>query len=288
MINIIHLLVCPNCKGKLSEIDDSLFCKSCNIKYNIINDIPVFLPFESQGNKFSMNYLEHYQKDAEVFDYFEERDCSATKHDERRLREYILSLIPKDVINVLDVGSGGAWVAGKLCKEKVNVCSFDISVKNAKSALQNVKSDFHTAVAGDALNPPFADNSFDAIIASEVIEHIVEPGDFVNKLLPLLKPEGKLIISTPYKEKIHISICIHCNQPTPQNAHLHSFDEKKLELFSFNKSNYSYYIFGNKALLMLRTNYILKFLPFFIWKAIDKISNIILNKPNHIISVYSK
>jgi hypothetical protein len=46
------------------------------------------------------NYIDHYKKDAEEFDYFEERK-GATAHDERRVREFIISKIPKLLIQFL-------------------------------------------------------------------------------------------------------------------------------------------------------------------------------------------
>lgn len=39
--------------------------------------------------KAEFNYIDHYKKDAEEFDYFGERS-GATAHDERRVREYII------------------------------------------------------------------------------------------------------------------------------------------------------------------------------------------------------
>ena len=43
----------------------------------------------------NFNYIDHYQKDAAEFDYFEERK-GATAHDERRVREYIFSKASKE------------------------------------------------------------------------------------------------------------------------------------------------------------------------------------------------
>jgi 2-polyprenyl-3-methyl-5-hydroxy-6-metoxy-1,4-benzoquinol methylase len=40
-------------------------------------------------------------------------------------------------------------------------------------------------------------DSFDAVVALEVIEHVAHPDDFVVKLASLLKPGGVIILSTP-------------------------------------------------------------------------------------------
>jgi len=42
---LLEILVCPKCKGdiELSEKEDSLNCKPCNLRYPIKDDIPVML-----------------------------------------------------------------------------------------------------------------------------------------------------------------------------------------------------------------------------------------------------
>ena len=45
---------------------------------------------------------------------------------------------------------------------------------------------------------PFEENTFDIVIASEVVEHLfLSPKALFVKLYPVLKPEGKLIVTTP-------------------------------------------------------------------------------------------
>ena len=148
----------------------------------------------------------------------------------------------------------------------------------------------HFGIAADSFHLPFNDHSFDCIIASEIIEHVIEPKDFIKELFRVVKSGGSLIITTPYKEKILYYLCIHCNKKTPANAHIHSFDEKKLaSLYSGSDlESFKYETFGNKLLLYLRTYVILQFFPFWMWKIKDRFANWIYNKPVHIICVYKK
>jgi SAM-dependent methyltransferase len=287
---LITILSCPLCKEDLEYRDEDLLCKSRKTIFPISENIYFLLPEEQKKPENSMDYLEHYMIDGEIFDYYEERECKATAHDERRLREYILSLVPKNCDYVLDVGSGNSWVAGSLYNKCKKVVSMDLSLINLQKGRSKYPFVNHYSILGDANNPPFKQDSFDCIIASEVIEHITEPQIFISSLIKLLKPGGKIIISTPYKEKIQMSLCIHCNKPTPRNAHLHSFDEKKLKNYFINQSNelLKSYIFGNKALTMLRTHIILKYFPFYLWKITDATINLIINKKSHIIIVYKK
>jgi len=235
------------------------------------------------------NYIEHYQKDAVAFDYFEERR-GATKHDERRVREYIISKVPKNVQSILDVGCGSGWVAKTFIKRRVKVHSLDITKINPSKALELYPSQKHFGVVADSFHLPFADSSFDCVIASEIIEHVVDPAAFIKEVFRVVSRGGKLIITTPYREKLMYYLCIHCNQMTPVHAHIHSFDEKMLG--GYYKGNdlesFKFKTFGNKLLIFLRTYIVLQFLPFWLWRLKDRIANLIYKNPIHIICIYSK
>lgn len=236
-----------------------------------------------------MDYVDHYKKDAEEFDYFAER-YGATKDDERRLREYILSRLPSSSKLVLDAGCGSGWASRALIPEGKRIVSIDISMKNVATALKNSPSENHMGVICDTMHLPFKEHSFDAIIASEIIEHTVEPESFAASLFKAVKKGGVLLISTPYKEKILYTLCIHCNKKTPMNAHLHSFDENILLKIgrAIGSGNTKFNTFGNKFLIFGRTYVFHKFLPFTGWKLIDTLFNKILGRPVHILMEYYK
>ena len=235
------------------------------------------------------NYVEHYQKDAVEFDYFEEKK-GATAHDERRVRENILSKVPKNALTILDVGCGNGWAAKEFLPKGKQVFSLDISFTNPSKAKVLYSSAKHFGITADSFYLPFVNESFDCVIASEIIEHVANPSLFVKELFRVVKKGGSLIVTTPYKEKLIYYLCINCNKKTPVNAHIHSFDEKKLEdLYKENDlENFMFEVFGNKLLIFLRTYVLLKYFPFWLWKIKDKSVNFFFNKPAHIICVYKK
>lgn len=259
--------------GKLSGADGSCF--------SMQDGIPIMLDMDTRAEQ----YAEHYQTDAVEFDYFEERDDPATEHDERRVREAILRRLPPDVHTVLDVGCGRAWVARELCPRGVTVCSMDISLTNPKRALEKYPSANHCALVADAFALPFADRSIDSIIASEIIEHVPDPRAFVHELLRVLRPGGVLVLSTPYKEKIKYCLCIHCNRRTPMHAHIHSFDERVLSGLTPNDAAVvcEWESFGNKVLLFLRTYPFVQWMPHRLWRIIDSLASLLVNKRAHIV-----
>lgn len=233
------------------------------------------------------DYTAHYETDAIEFDYFEERR-GETEHEERRVRDFLISLVPKDTVSILDAGCGSAWVAKEFLPRGKFVTSMDVSTANPREALRRYPADHHAGLVADAFQLPLKPGSFDVVIASEIIEHVVDPKAFVHSLLRVVRPGGKLLISTPYKEVLRYSLCVHCNQKTPQYAHLHSFDEHKLRSYAPEGVTAQHYVFGNKALFHLRTHFLLGRLPFSLWVLIDRLANRFLPKMGHIVVSYEK
>jgi hypothetical protein len=114
---------------------------------------------------------------------------------------------------------------------------------------------------------------------------VPDPRAFVAELLRVIQPGGRLVLSTPYKERLVMELCIHCNQQTPHNAHLHSFDEHRLLAYfqGLPVTAPRYLIFNNKLLVFARTWPVLQFLPFTVWKAFDRLANLVINKPMNIV-----
>lgn len=235
-------------------------------------------------------YVDHYIKDGELFDYFEPVTDPATLHEHRRLHEAILNELSPVPERVLDVGCGSAWVARRYSGTATKVFSFDISDKNTKQALSLYPVDNHFAVTGDVYRLPFRENSFDGIISAEVIEHVPNLHGYLANLIRVLKPGGRLVISTPYNEKIIYSLCIHCNRPTPQHAHLHVFTEVSMQKILEKHTGIQYHMLtlSNKALLKLRSHVVLKYLPFSIWRAVDRMANFLIKKPARLVVVIEK
>ncbi len=254
--------------------------------------------FRTQGGVYNFltddpdagNYVEHYHLDALESDYFAPPEDPATVHESDRLHEEILRHLPASAQVVLDVGCGSAWVARELLPRKEAVISFDIALRNTTEALKRYPATNHVAVTGDAFDLPFRDNSIDAVISSEVMEHVPDVPSYLQNLLRVVKPGGTIVISTPYDEKIQYSLCIHCNRPTPLHAHLHSFNERLIAtlLEPFAGVTYRTFTLSNKALLHLRTHKVLRHLPFRAWRSVDALANRVVKKPSRLVIVIKK
>lgn len=99
--------------------------------------------------------------------------------------DYFLSKIDKDA-NILEIGSGGGWV-GKYLKENGYRNYVGMDICGPADVVGDIK---------DLSSLPFREDQFDVIIAFEVIEHV----DLVDECRYLLKPGGKLFMTTPVPE----------------------------------------------------------------------------------------
>ena len=61
----------------------------------------------------------------------------------------------------------------------------------------------HADVLGDALTLPFADGCADAVLCTEVIEHVVDPAAMLSEFARVLRPEGSVLLTSPFTWHLH-------------------------------------------------------------------------------------
>ena len=131
-----------------------------------------------------------------------------TKNEETRQRwlKKTLQLIPKGS-KILDAGAGelrNKSLCSHLQYVSQDVCIYE-GTGNSKG-LQTEKWDTNKIdLVCDIINIPESDNSFDAILCSEVFEHLPEPIAALKELYRLLKPKGFLIITAPFCSLTHFA-----------------------------------------------------------------------------------
>lgn len=65
-------------------------------------------------------------------------------------------------------------------------------------------------IVSDVSAIPVADASFDAVLCSEVLEHIPDPVKAVKEFARVLKPEGVLILTAPFSSLTHFAPYHYC------------------------------------------------------------------------------
>ena len=90
--------------------------------------------------------------------------------------------------NILDIGCGTGYATIGT--------GIDIDPEAICYAKKHYKANF---LVGDATNLPFENGTFDAVTSFETIEHIKDYKKYLTEIKRVLKPGGKLILSTPRK-----------------------------------------------------------------------------------------
>jgi len=77
-----------------------------------------------------------------------------------------------------------------------------IGVEESVSGIELARKNYHncTFIQGSIYNFPYEEvgNSFDLVVSAEVIEHLFSPRELPRVAKKVLKPNGGLIITTPY------------------------------------------------------------------------------------------
>jgi 2-polyprenyl-3-methyl-5-hydroxy-6-metoxy-1,4-benzoquinol methylase len=123
-------------------------------------------------------------------------------HTYNYLAKPLLSMLPQSStaqkIRVLDLGCGNGSFANVLAKMGYEVVGVEESASGIKIAQQNYPDCQFICGSIYELSELNLENDFDVIISIEVIEHLFYPRALPDAAKSLLKPEGKLIITTPY------------------------------------------------------------------------------------------
>tara|TARA_E500000081_G_scaffold125956_1_gene132873 strand:+ start:38 stop:745 length:708 start_codon:yes stop_codon:yes gene_type:complete len=106
---------------------------------------------------------------------------------------------------LLDMGCGeGRHSIGALLETPANVIGLDLSFEDlntAKSRLNDFDlsgcDTFCAFGVGNIKNIPFENASLDAIVCSEVLEHVDSPKESIQELVRVLKPGGIMALSVP-------------------------------------------------------------------------------------------
>jgi SAM-dependent methyltransferase len=144
----------------------------------------------------------------------------------RRVQLVNRSLEASNVKTVLDIGCSEGYATSFLCRISNLVVGVEINLDTLRIAKGRVREALFINASINHL--PFRSDFFDAVCILEVLEHLPtqlqEQG--LDETDRVLRTNGVLLISTPYKEQISYTRCIHCEKPTPLWGHLHTLDEK--------------------------------------------------------------
>jgi SAM-dependent methyltransferase len=97
---------------------------------------------------------------------------------------------------ILDVGAGEApW---RDLMNDVEYLAVDVDAADAFGMRRKPNVSYY-----DGTKLPFADESFDHVLCTEVLEHVPDPALVLSDIKRVLKPGGSLVLTVPWSARLH-------------------------------------------------------------------------------------
>ena len=174
--------------------------------------------FKEKGSP-KISFIDTQNQDAvnHLIDKFQERRQSTgefsnlsvgTKNAQTRDTwiESVLTAMPAGT-RLLDAGAGEMQYK-KFCQH-LDYVSQDLSAYDGsgnESGLQTGSWDTRGIdIVSDICAMPVEDSSFDAVLCTEVLEHVTNPVDALRELSRVLRPGGKIILTAPFCSLTHFA-----------------------------------------------------------------------------------
>lgn len=154
----------------------------------------------------------------------------------------------KNIKRVLDIGCGFGRNAIFLAKQGFTLDGFDLSETSVNETIKKAKKqgiDFSHFVVADMLKFPYPDESFDAVLAFNVISHTDKEGfnQILSEIKRVLKPNGEAYFTLGSKESFWFNnpVCTYVDENTrirvedgPENGipHFYIDDDDCFTLFN--------------------------------------------------------
>ncbi len=200
--------------------DLSLHCEGCQASFPVEEGVPLLfskgIQQETTYKTYSEQYQEHelslHERDGRIVAYLNMNSLERVKYhllhgpSSLRLRRSAIKKVkrrfvslaefvgPTEGLTILDVGAREGLFLGLL---KGNKVAFDLSPFHLRFSREQGSS----GVAGFGERLPFKDNSFDVVVCSQVLEHVLRPEVMAAEMTRVLRPTGRVIIETPFGEE---------------------------------------------------------------------------------------
>ena len=153
-----------------------------------------------EGKKIRIANKRRYERGDEVDNYLHKPYHKIRTFKALKLLEDMLSqnfpYYSKSQLNVLELAGSTGYAAGILKSHGYNVTLNDIEISALEKAADRVSG--LNIMCFDASGIfPIEDNTFHAIYAGEIIEHLFDTKLFLSECYRCLKPDGVIILTTP-------------------------------------------------------------------------------------------
>lgn len=181
--------------------------------------IPVF----SEPDHYTQNYEQIAHDHLKVFEAEGRNPFMNERHwrDCEDSTALLIGRYARDGNSILDVGVGMGRLLGRF--PKLRRYGMDISEAYLKHASEQGIEVCYAKIE----DMPYAENIFDIVTCTDVLEHVLDLHLSFTRLMSVLKPGGTLIMRVPYREDLSFYLSPECPY---EFIHLRNFDEHGIAL----------------------------------------------------------
>jgi len=194
-------LRCPECGAGPLAVAAEATCGGCGASFEIRGGVPILLSGQSRVNR--ERELGSNTGSAMVGEYRHvEETATGASDDGARGKSWLDMLRPPDVLY-----HPNPWMRHPPANRVFEVDGRAAAVLNVGGGpkryspheiCMNLDTFFNVNAVGDAHNIPFMDDTFDAVFANAVLEHVDDPRKVVDEMRRVLKPGGLFYAEIPF------------------------------------------------------------------------------------------
>jgi len=214
-------LVCPQCREPGISLE-TLECPKCNWQGTVVDGIPVLLSEKGKNDPLFNRYTQIYDQIAS-----DDLDESIMDQDYVRvLARHTAKMLGENLTGKkgCDIGSGKGLLIDQLIERGAQLTAVDIAMSYLKRLKE--KNEGLECILANAEELPFHER-FDFVTCTDVMEHVLNVGNFLYCLNEAIVPGGIAVIRVPYRENL-LGYATHlgCNYDL---VHLRNFTEQSLK-----------------------------------------------------------
>jgi SAM-dependent methyltransferase len=188
------MILCPECREPYADLDTPA-CLYCDWSLERRDGYALMLSARERADPIFSSYVDNYDDIAH-----DDLEDSIQPPEFLAAQTTRLARLVGDVrdLDVCDIGVGqGRLVRHLLAGGAASVTAVDI----AAAYLDRLRSSDARLIVANAENLPFR-NEFDIIVASDILEHVLNPGDMLMAAHAALRREGRFVVRVPYREDL--------------------------------------------------------------------------------------
>ena len=187
--------LCPDCRnGSIVFEDRRCTCRACGVSFPVSDGRPVLIRHSNQVFPLE-SFVNGYRKgetSSKWSKYLPARSVNLSCVD--KLCEFVNIVKNHDAAFVLVIGAG---------KQQTMIGPIFSHATNVILVYSDIDADALVDCICDGHDIPFYDNTFQGVIATAVLEHVLYPDRVVSEIHRVLAPDGIVYSEIPFMQQVH-------------------------------------------------------------------------------------